>query len=33
MRHVVVLAEAAADLEEARNFYNVREEGSGNVDA
>lgn len=29
MRRVLVLAEAAEDLEEARNFYNAREEGIG----
>ncbi len=29
MRRVVVLAEAAEDLEEARRFYNTQEEGVG----
>ena len=29
MRRVVVLAEAAADLEEAREFYDAREAGVG----
>ena len=29
MRQVVVLAEAAEDLEAARRFYNTREEGVG----
>jgi len=29
MRRVVILAEAAADLEEAREFYNAREAGVG----